>query len=88
MMCRTYVRFAKSGPKIGSLTKVSLPTIVQEPRRVRSAVHHLRFQPKPMCCLQFIILVSWRKLGVALRAGLLAALKPRKRVFPLAGCHP
>ena len=28
------------------------------------------------------------ELGVALRAGLLAALKPRKRVFPLAGCHP
>ena len=26
--------------------------------------------------------------GVALRAGLLAALKPHKRVFPLAGCHP
>ena len=29
-----------------------------------------------------------RELGVALRAGLLAALKPRKRVLPLAGCHP
>ena len=29
-----------------------------------------------------------KKIGVALRAGLLAALKPRKRVFPLAGCHP
>jgi hypothetical protein len=31
---------------------------------------------------------SSKKSGVALRAGLLAALKPRKRVFPLAGCHP
>jgi hypothetical protein len=31
---------------------------------------------------------SSRESGVALRAGLLAALKPRKRVFPLAGCHP
>jgi hypothetical protein len=41
-----------------------------------------------MCCSQFIVFVSWRELGVALRAGLLAALKPRKRVFPLAGCHP
>jgi hypothetical protein len=29
-----------------------------------------------------------KKMGVALRAGLLAALKPRERVFPLAGCHP
>jgi hypothetical protein len=27
-------------------------------------------------------------MGVALRAGLAAALKPRMRVFPLAGGHP
>jgi hypothetical protein len=41
-----------------------------------------------LCCLHFIVPMSSRELGVALRAGLLAALKPRKRVFPLAGCHP
>ena len=87
-MRTTSVRFAKSSPKISSLTKVILPTMVQEPRGARSALHHLRIQPKTMCCLQFIVLMSWRELGVALRAGLLAALKPRKRVFPLAGCHP
>ncbi|MCP2223603.1 hypothetical protein M2226_009299 [Bradyrhizobium elkanii] len=29
-----------------------------------------------------------KKMDVALRAGLLAPLKPRKRVFPLAGRHP
>ncbi|MBR0857777.1 hypothetical protein [Bradyrhizobium liaoningense] len=29
-----------------------------------------------------------KKMGVALRAGLEAALKPRERVFPLTGCHP
>lgn len=28
------------------------------------------------------------EMGVALRAGLLASLKPRGRVFPLPGCHP
>jgi hypothetical protein len=88
-MRRTTVWFGKSDPKISGLTKGSLPTMVQEPRRVRSAPHHLRCSAKKtMCYLQFIVLMSSRELGVALRAGLLAALKPRKRVFPLAGCHP
>ena len=87
-MRRMTVQFGKSGPKISGLTKVRLPTVVQEPLPVKSAPDHCGIQPKTMCCLQFIVLMSSRELGVALRAGLLAALKPRKRVFPLAGCHP
>lgn len=86
-MRRTTVWFGKSGPKISGLTKVSLPTMVQEPRRVRSAPHHLRYSAKNDVLLSIHLLMSSRELGVALRAGLLAALKPRKRVFPLAGCH-
>ena len=91
-MRRTTVRFGKRGPKIGGLTKVSLPTMVQEPRRVRSAPHHLRYSAKNDVLLTihrtYASRILERELGVALRAGLLAALKPRKRVFPLAGCHP
>jgi hypothetical protein len=87
-MRRTTVWFGKSDPKISGLTKGSLPTMVQEPRRVRSAPHHLRYSAKNDVLLSIHLLMSSRELGVALRAGLLAALKPRKRVFPLAGCHP
>ena len=36
------------------------------------------------CCARLVA----KKVGVALRAGLEAALKPRERVFPLTGCHP
>ena len=87
-MRRTTVWFGKSDPKISGLTKGSLPTMVQEPRRVRSAPHHLRYSAKNDVLLSIHLLMSSRELGVALRAGLLAALKPRKRVFPLAGCQP
>jgi hypothetical protein len=34
------------------------------------------------------VLCASKKVGVALRAGLEAALKPGERVFPLAGSHP
>ena len=64
---------------------------VQEPRRVRSAPHHLRYSAKNDVLLTIhrtYVFGTEGELGVALRAGLLAALKPRKRVFPLAGCHP
>lgn len=36
------------------------------------------------CCAP----LAAKKAGVALWAGLEAALKPRERVFPLTGCHP
>lgn len=36
------------------------------------------------CCAP----LAAKKAGVALRAGLEAALKPRERVFPLTGYHP
>ena len=34
------------------------------------------------CCAR----LAAKKVGVALRAGLEAALKPRERLFPLTGC--
>lgn len=79
--------------RIGGLAKVSLPTMVQGTRQVRSVPRHLRYSAKNDVLLTihrtYVFAESLSgELGVALRAGLLAALKPRKRVFPLAGCHP
>lgn len=60
---------------------------------MRSAPHHLQYSAKKDVLLTIhrayvFAEFSSVELDVALRAGLLAALKPRKRVFPLAGCHP
>ena len=65
-----------------------MPTVVQDLFEFKSPLIICGIQAKTMCCLEFIVFMFWRELGVALRAGLLAALKPRKRVFTLAGCHP
>ena len=63
--------------------------MVQEPRGVRSAPHHLQCSAKKaMCYLQFMVLMSSREFGVALRAGLLAPLEPRKLVFPSRAAIP
>ena len=87
-MRRTTVRFGRRGEDRRFKERELLGN---EGARVSSSEvgAPLRYSAKKTrCCLLFIEPMSSRELGVALRAGLLAALKPRKRVFPLAGCHP
>ena len=91
-MRRTTVRFGKSGPKIGGFNegelandgaRVSSSEIGAPSFAVFSQKRCAAYNSSYLCLRNLE-----RELGVALRAGLLAALKPRKRVFPLAGCHP
>jgi hypothetical protein len=76
--------------RVGDFIRMSSPTDARESERVGAL--NMRTQSKR--CAAYIHRTyvfaesSSEESGVALQAGLLASLKPHKRVFPLAGCHP